>query len=132
VRVHARDALAAVVAVLDDPEYARLLGVGGSRSTSSLSGAKAALARMPAGDLTGTVTLSKGHVRQVALNLASLAALSKDRARKISSARLIVDVNDRAPSVRAPAIDQVLPVDALLGTALGLRAPAVPLVPSGN
>ena len=121
VKVKAKEALTAVLDTLGDPQFKDVLSAFGATGDAWLGQAKAAVARIPAGAVTGSVTIRKDHFTQVAVDLGSITALATDpEAKKVRTARLLVDVDDSAAAVTAPAADQVVQVDALADAVVGM------------
>src|SRR5262249_56815807 len=91
------------------------------RAAAELSSARAQLAQVPDGTLDGTVTIKDGHYTRVAVDLHSLAVLSKDAEamKGTVGTELVVDVNDRAAPITAPAGDQVVQLDTLADALVG-------------
>jgi len=121
VKVNAR---AAVQGVLD-----ALAGLPGP-AAAELASARAQLAQVPDGTLDGTVTIKDGHYTRVAVDLHSLAVLSKDAdaMKGTVGTELVVDVNDRATPITAPNGDQVVQLDTLADAMVG---PLLQMGPSG-
>lgn len=120
VSIKAKAALLGAIDVLAKPEYKSLLGAGGKLTSTALTSARTQINMLPDGPVTGTVTTKDDHVTKVAVNLASIAALSKDAQAKkdITTSQLVLDVNDSAPAVQSPASNHVVQLDQLVDTAL--------------
>lgn len=121
VSVKAKAALLSVIDLLGQPKYAELFKTpGASVLTDRLDAMRAGVAKLPDTPVKGTLTVKDKHLEQAALDLASVVALGNDAEskQKITSARLLVDIDDAADTVSAPAANQSVQLDSLVDLAL--------------
>ncbi|TAK69690.1 MAG: hypothetical protein EPO13_07500 [Actinomycetota bacterium] len=109
VKVNARAAAAAIV---DRLAGANVPGL----DAAAVPSAKADVAKIADGTVDGTLTITDGHLTRIAVDLHSLALLGDDRdaVAATDGVRLLVDVDDSAAAVSAPARGEVAPIDSIV------------------
>lgn len=119
VSVKAKSALTAILDVMAKPQFSSLTQLQALTGKDELADAKAEIAKLPDSSVSGTVLLTGDHLKRVTVDLGDLAALSQDDdAKALKTAKLVIDVDDSAPAIKAPANDDIVKVDALVDSAL--------------
>lgn len=92
----------------------------GLPGTSSLARAKEQLGSMSDGTVDVTLTVKDGHYAQAALDAHSVAMLGSNPAAKVGTegVQVLVDIDDQASGVSAPATGQVVDLNSLVAAAL--------------
>ncbi|RKS75693.1 hypothetical protein CLV35_2170 [Motilibacter peucedani] len=117
-QVDVKKSLLAALDVVTEPQYSTLFGR--SISASELTQARTSIGKLPDGTpVTGTATVESKHLTRATVDLAGIAKLSQDaKASAITTAKLVVDIDDSPKAVSSPDAGDTVALDTLVDMAL--------------